>query len=166
MILGMSISTFTTLHVILSLIGVAAGFVVVFAMIGRKHSGAWAAIFLTTTVLTSVTGFPIPPLGLDPARVVGILSLLLLAFAIAALYGFRLAGWWRLIYVVTSTAALYLNCFVGVVQTFQKIPLFNSLAPTQSEAPFAIAQVAVLIIFIALGVLGVRKFPHRWGSGS
>jgi hypothetical protein len=164
MILGMSISTFTTLHVILSLIGVAAGFVVVFGMIGRKHSGAWAAIFLTATVLTSVTGFPIPPLGLDPPRVVGILSLLLLAFAIAALYGFRLARGWRLIYVVTSTAALYLNCFVGVVQTFQKIPLFNRLAPTQSEPPFAIAQVAVLIIFIALGVLGVRKFPRGGGA--
>ena len=165
MILGMSISTFTTVHVILSLIGVAAGFVVVFGMIRGKHSGAWAAIFLATTVLTSVTGFPIPPFGFDPPRAVGVLSLVLLALAIVALYVFRLAGWWRLIYVATSTAALYLNCFVGVVQTFQKIYFFNSLAPTQSEPPFAIAQGAVLIIFILLGVLGVRKFsPSRRGG--
>jgi hypothetical protein len=160
MILGMSISTFTTVHVILSLIGIAAGLIVVFGMIGGKHSGLWAAIFLATTVLTSVTGFPIPPFGLDPPRVVGILSLLLLAVAIAALYVFRLVGWWRAIYVVTATAALYLNCFVGVVQTFQKIPFFKGFAPTGSEPPFAIAQGAVLILLIALGILAVRKFPQ------
>ena len=159
MIVGMSISTFTTVHVILSLIGVAAGFVVVLGMIRGKHSGALVAIFLTATVLTSVTGFPIPPFGFDPPRAVSVLSLLLLVLAIAALYVFRLAGWWRWIYVVTSAATLYFNCFVGVVRTFQKISFFNSLAPTQSEPPFAIAQGAMLIIF-ALGVLGVRKLSQ------
>jgi hypothetical protein len=158
MILGMSIGTFTTLHVILSLIGIVAGLVVVFWMIEGRHSPVWTAIFLITTVLTSITGFPIPPFGLDPPRVVGIVSLVLLAIAIAALYVFRLRGWWRSIYAVTTTAALYLNCFVGVVQTFQKISFFRSLAPTQSEPPFAIAQIAVLIIFIVLGVFAVKKF--------
>jgi hypothetical protein len=158
MILGMSIATFTTVHVILSLLGIAAGFIVLAGMIEGKYSRLWTAIFLIMTVLTSITGFPIPPFGLDPPRVVGVVSLVLLVIAIAALYVFRLAGWWRWIYAVTVTAALYLNCFVGVVQTFQKISFFRSLAPTQSEPPFAIAQIAVLIIFIVLGVFAVKKF--------
>lgn len=121
-------------------------------------------MFLITTVLTSVTGFPIPPPGFDPPRAIGLLSLLLLALAIVALYVFHVARWWRWIYVVATVAALYFNCFVGVVQTFQKISFFNSLAPTQSEPPFAIAQIAVLIIFIVLGVLAVKRFtPNAHG---
>ena len=158
MILGMSITTFITVHVILSLIGIVAGLVVVFGMIQGKHSEVWAAAFLATTILTSLTGFPIPPFGLDPPRIVGILSLALLAAAVAALYMFHLAGHWRWIYVTASTAALYLNCFVGVVQTFQKVSFVTALAPTQSEPPFAIAQLAVLGILIALGVLAARNF--------
>jgi hypothetical protein len=157
-ILGVSMSAFTTFHVILSLIGIASGLVVLLEMLRGRHSSALAALFLATTVLTSVTGFPIPPYGFDPPRAVGILSLVLLAFSVAALYVFRLAGHWRWIYVATATAALYLNCFVAVVQTFQKVAVFNALAPTQTEPPFAIAQIAVLAIFIVLGVLAVRKF--------
>jgi len=160
MILGMPLATFITVHVIISLIGIAAGLVVVAGMIRGQHAPAWAALFLATTVLTSLTGFPIPPFGLDPPRIVGIVSLVLLGIAIPALYVFRLAGWWRPIYVVTATAALYLNCFVGVVQTFQKIAFFNAFAPTGSEPPFAIAQGAVLIVLTAMGVLAVRKFPQ------
>ena len=158
MIFGMSIATFTTVHVALSLAGIASGFVVVFGMIEGKPSGVWTAIFLLTTVLTSITGFPIPPLGFDPPRAIGLLSLLLLTLAIVALLVFHLARSWRWIYAVTTIAALYFNCFVGVVQTFQKISFFRSLAPTQSEPPFAIAQIAVLIIFIVLGVLAVKRF--------
>ena len=158
MILGMSITTFITVHVILSLIGIVAGLVVVFGMIQGKHWEVWAAAFLATTILTSLTGFPIPPFGLDPPRIVGILSLALLAAAVAALYMFHLARHWRWIYIVASTAALYLNCFVAVVQTFQKVPLVTALAPTQSEPPFAIAQLIVLASLIALGVLAARNF--------
>lgn len=158
MMLGMSIAMFTTIHVILSLIGIGAGFVVLFEMIQGKYSGTWTTIFLSTTILTSLTGFPIPPFGLDPPRIVGILSLAFLAIAVAALYHFHFVNRWRWIYVVTSTAALYLNCFVAVVQTFQKIPFINVLAPTQSEPPFAIAQFAVLAILITLGALAVKRF--------
>jgi hypothetical protein len=161
MILGMSVATFTTLHVILSLIGIASGLVVLFGMISNKHSGAWTALFLLTTILTSVTGFPIPPLGFDPPRVIGVLSLALLAVAVAALYLLHLRGAWRWMYVVTVTLALYLNCFVAVVQSFQKIAFFNALAPTQTEPPFAIAQIVVLVAFIALGVQAVKRFRPR-----
>jgi hypothetical protein len=151
-------STFITVHTVLSLIGIASGLVVLYAMLRGKPATVTTAVFLLTTVLTSVTGFPIPPFGFDPPRAVGTLSLVLLALAISSLYVFKLAGHWRWIYVTTATAALYLNCFVGVVQTFQKIAVFNALAPTQTEPPFAIAQAVVLVLFIAAGVLAVRRF--------
>jgi hypothetical protein len=158
MIFGMSVTTFTTVHVIISLVGIAAGFIVLFGMVRGSFSRLWTAVFLAMTVLTSLTGFPIPPPGFDPPRAVGTLSLALLAVAVLAFYVFRLAGRWRWIYVVTATAALYLNCFVGVIQTFQKIAFFKALAPTQSEPPFAIAQALVMLLLIGLGALAVRKF--------
>jgi hypothetical protein len=158
MILGMSISTFVTVHVVLSLVGIATGLVVLYGMVQGKTAGVSTAIFLATTVLTSVTGFPIPPYGFDPPRAFGVASLVLLAFAIAGLYAFKLAGHWRWIYVVTALAALYLNCFVAVVQTFQKVAFVNALAPTQTEPPFAIAQLALLAIFVGAGIVAVRRF--------
>jgi hypothetical protein len=161
MILGMSVAAFTTVHVILSLVAIAAGFWVLLQMLQRKHSAVPTAIFLLTTVLTSATGFPIPPLGLDPARIVGTVSLVLLAAATAGFYLFKLNGRWRSIYVVAAIAALYLNCFVVVAQTFMKVAFFNALAPTQSEPPFAIAQGVVLVAFVALAVFSLRRFPVR-----
>jgi hypothetical protein len=158
MILGLSTSTFTTLHVIISLIGIFSGAIVLFGWLGGKSSGGWTALFLLTTVLTSVTGFFFHSASFGPPHVVGIISLVLLAAAIAALYVFHLAGFWRGLYIVCATMALYLNCFVGVVQAFQKLSFLQPLAPTQSEPPFLIAQIAVLVIFIALGALAVKRF--------
>jgi hypothetical protein len=158
MILGMSISTFTTIHVVLSLIGIASGLVVLYEMVRGKQASATTAVFLVTTVLTSVTGFPLPPYGFDPPRAFGVASLVLLALAVLGLYVFRLAGHWRWIYVSTAIIALYLNCFVAVVQTFQKVAFFNALAPTQTEPPFAIAQLLVLAVFIVCGVIAIRRF--------
>lgn len=158
MILGMPMSTFVAVHVALSLIGIAAGLAVLYAMFQGKHAALTAAVFLATTVLTSVTGFPIPPYGFDPPRAFGVLSLALLAFSVLGLYAFKLAGVWRRIYVITALAALYLNCFVAVVQTFQKVSFFHALAPTQAEPPFFVAQLLLLAAFVALGVLAVRRF--------
>ncbi len=147
-----------TIHVALSLVGIVTGFIAMFGMVQARKPGAWTALFLLTTVLTSATGFPLPPPGFDPPRLFGIISLALMAIAIPGLYVFHLARRWRLLYVLSATAALYLNAFVGVVQTFQKIPFFQALAPTQSEPPFVIAQVALLAIFILLGVTAAKKF--------
>jgi hypothetical protein len=158
MILGMSTATFTQLHVVISLIGIASGFVVVLAMLGGSRVPAWAAIFLATTVATSVTGFMFHFASFGPPEIVGAISLAVLAVAILALYSYKLAGAWRRIYVVTAVLALYLNVFVAVVQTFQKVAFFHALAPTQTEAPFAIAQGIVLLAFIALGLAAARKF--------
>jgi hypothetical protein len=158
MILGMSDSTFTLVHVVLSLIGIVSGIAVVFGMLGAKRLPGLTAIFLLTTVLTSATGFLFPSAGFGPPQVIGALSLAVLAVAILALYIFGLAGFWRWVYVIGAMLALYLNCFVGVVQAFQKLPFLQPLAPTQSEPPFAIAQVVVMATFIALGIAAVRKF--------
>jgi hypothetical protein len=158
MILGMSTSAFTTLHVIISLIGIVSGLIVVYGMLGANRMAGWTALFLATTVLTSVTGFFFPVASFGPPQVLGVISLVVLALAILALYVFGLAGPWRWIYVVTAVVALYLNCFVGVVQAFQKLPFLQPLAPTQSEPPFVVAQVAVMVIFVVAGFLAVRRF--------
>jgi len=160
MIPGMSTATFTLLHVILSLVGNFAGIVVAIGMLGSKNRDAWTALFLIATVATSVTGFLFGS-SFDPAQVIGIISLLALLIAISALYAYRLGGAWRWIYVASAILALYLNCFVGVVQTFQKLSFLQPLAPTQSEPPFLAAQLAVMAVFIVLGIIAVKRFhPH------
>jgi hypothetical protein len=158
MILGMSTAAFTQFHVFLSLIGIAAGLIVAFAMLGANRQPVVMALFLLTTVATSVTGFMFHFASFGPPEIVGVISLLVLSVAILAVYAFRLAGSWRWIYVAAAVCALYLNVFVGVVQTFQKVPFFHALAPTQTELPFVVAQGAVLIAFVALGIAAARKF--------
>jgi len=154
----MSLATFTLLHVVLSLIGIVAGIIVVIGMLGSKRLPGWTALFLVTTVLTSVTGFLFPFERLMPSHIVGVISLVVLAAAIVGLYIYHLAGAWRWIYVVGSVVALYLNVFVAVTQAFMQIPPLTALAPTQSEPPFAIAQLVVLAIFVWLGFRAVRSF--------
>ena len=157
MIWGMTASTFTTFHVVLSLIGIGAGLVVLFGLLGGRRHGGWNTLFLVTTVATSVTGFAFPTTRLLPSHVVGIISLVVLAVALLARYPMRLAGAWRRIYVVSAAIALYLNVFVAVTQAFMKVPALNALAPTQSEPPFAVAQLVVLALFIALTLVAVKK---------
>ena len=156
MIFGMT--PFLFAHVLLSLIGIFAGLVVLNGLLGSKRLPGWTLLFLATTIATSATGFALPADRLLPSHIVGIISLVALALAILARYPFMLAGIWRWIYVVSAVFALYLNCFVGVVQAFMKIPAVKALAPTQGEPPFVIAQAALLIVFIVLGFLAVRRF--------
>jgi hypothetical protein len=155
-ILGMP--TFTFVHVALSLIGILSGIVVVFGLLTAKRLSGWTALFLASTLATSVTGFGFPTDHLMPSQVVGIISLVLLAFAIIALYVYRLGGAWRWIYVLGAVLSLYLNVFVLIVQAFLKVPALHELAPTQNEPPFGIAQGVTLLIFIVLGALALRKF--------
>jgi hypothetical protein len=158
MILGMSLSTFTTVHVIISLIGIASGVVVLLGMLTDRRFNGLTELFLATTILTSVTGFFFPTDHVMPSHIVGIISLVLLAAAVLALSVYRLGGFWRPIYIVCAVIALYLNVFVGVVQAFQKVSFLQPLAPTQSEPPFLVAQILVLAIFVVLGFLAIKKF--------
>jgi hypothetical protein len=166
MIFGMSVAAFTQLHVIISLVAIISGIIVALAMLGARLMPGMTALFLVTTVATSVTGFmfdtPIDAprvIGsLDPAKIIGVISLIFLILAILAIYSYKLAGAWRGVYVISAIVALYFNCFVLVVQSFQKIPFFHALAPTQKEPPFAVAQAILLILFVGLGIAAFKKF--------
>lgn len=158
MILGMSTATYTFLHVLISLVGIGSGLVIMFGFLTAKRLDNWTALFLITTVATSVTGFGFPFRHLLPSHIVGIISLVALAVAIFARYALHLAGAWRRTYVISAAIALYLNVFVLVVQCFEKLPTLNALAPTQKEPPFIIAQLVVMTIFIGLTIFAVKKF--------
>lgn len=162
MILGMSTATYTLLHVLISLAGIGSGLVVMFGLLAQKCLDGWTAVFLTTTALTSITGFGFPFHGLLPSHIVGIISLVILAIVIPARYVFHLTGPWRWIYVIGSAIALWFNVFVLIVQSFQKVPASRELAPTQKEPPFVIAQVLALLIFGTLAVFATVRFhPER-----
>jgi hypothetical protein len=162
MIYGVPLATFTLLHVIISLIAIVCGLVVVFGMFASNQLTRWTGLFLFTTALTSVTGFYFPGTTLTPARIFGIASLIVLVPTVLALYVFGLRGFWRWIYIAGVVIALYLNVFVAVVQSFAKIPELQSLAPTQSEPPFLIAEGGALVIFILLGIIALVLFhPER-----
>ena len=152
--------TFTRVHVIISLIGIASGFVVLFGLLGAQRLDRWTTLFLVSTLATIVTGFWFPFHGFTPAIGVGIVSLIVLAIAIYARYVVQLAGVWRRIYVVAAMLALYLNFFVLIVQSFQKISPLRALAPTQTELPFLVAQVLALVIFVVLTILAARRFRN------
>lgn len=158
MVWGMTLATFTAVHVVLSLIGIVTGFVVVFSFLGGKRLRVWTGLFLLTTLATSVTGFGFPVDHLLPSHIVGALSLVTLAVAIIALYGLHYRAIWRGIYVVCMALALYFNVFVGVVQAFLKLPALHALAPQQTEPPFVVAQLLVLVLFIVLTVVAVTRF--------
>jgi hypothetical protein len=161
MLLGMSISTFTIVHVIISLVAIISGFIALAGLLTSEPRPKWTGLFLVMTLLTSVTGFMFPFTVVTPAFVTGIISVAALLITLLALYVFNMTGVWRPIYVVTAVFGLYLNCFVLVVQSFQKITVLNALAPTQAELPFLVAQSAVLAAFVIFGFIAVRRFHPR-----
>ena len=160
------VSTLQTFHVLISLIGIVAGLVVLFGMLSSRRMSGLTAIFLVTTLLTTLTGFVFPISVFTPAIGVGIISTLVMIVALYARYGARMAGRWRGIYVVTAVVSLYLNVFVLVVQLFLKVPSLNALAPNGNEPPFAITQAIVLVFFAVAGFLANRKFRPEVGPSA
>jgi hypothetical protein len=158
MVLGMPLATFTFIHVLISLVGLAAGLIVLERFFRNRTLGVSNMIFLITTILTSLTGFLFPFKAFGPPHVVGVISLVVLAIALYALYVGNLIGPWRWIYVCTAMLAFYLNVFVAVVQAFDKVGRLHVLAPTGSEPLFAITQGVVLLVFVALSVLALIRF--------
>jgi hypothetical protein len=158
MILGMSLSTYTTVHVILSLIAIFTGFLVVFGLFASRKMGGMTAIFLLTAILTSAGGFLFPNDHITPGMIIGIVCLVVILIAIIARYALHLSGASRGIYAVSAVFALYFNFFVLVAQGFGKVPFLHSLAPTQKEPPFFIAQGIALVLFIVFAVTAVKKF--------
>ena len=154
----MILAAYTLIHVVISLVGIGTGFVVLGGLLQGQRLDGVTKVFLWTTVLTSVTGFGFPATHVTPGHVIGVISLVLLAIAIVARYRRHLAGAWRPTYVICAMLAQYLNFFVLIVQSFQKVPALHALAPTQSEPPFAVTQLVVLAIFVVLIALAVVRF--------
>jgi len=156
MILGMT--PFTFFHVVISLVAILSGLAILFGMMSGKRLDGWTALFLLIAVATDITGFMFPYHGFTPGIGVGIVSMVVLAIALFARYSRRMAGGWRRIYAITAVIAVYFNIFVLVAQFFEHVPSMHVLAPTGSEPPFLIAQVIVMVIFIALGIAAVKGF--------
>ena len=159
MILGMT--TLVFVHVVISLIGIVSGIVVMAGMFGGKRLDGWTAVFLSTTVATSVTGFLLPAHRFMPSHGVGIVSMVVLVLAILARYAFHLAGGWRRTYIITAMIALYLNVFVLVAQAFGKVPALKAMAPTQSEPPFLVSQIVVMALFVVFTIVAARGFRNE-----
>jgi hypothetical protein len=156
--MSIGLTAFTLFHVLVSLAGIVSGFAVVYGFLRARSSGLWTALFLTTTIATSVTGFLFPVHRFMPSHGVGIISLFVLSVAVFARYKRRLFGAWRWIYAVCAVGALYLNFFVLVVQSFLKVPALKALAPTQTEPPFKLTQIVVLLAFVVAGVFATIRF--------
>jgi hypothetical protein len=156
MVLGMSLQTFTLIHVLISLVGIGSGIIVMYGLLTNQRLDRWTVLFLFTTALTSLTGFLFPFTAFTPAINLGIISLVVLAVATVARYLLHLT--WRKTYVIAACLALYFNVFVLVVQSFEKVAPLRAIAPTQKEPPFAIAQIAVLLLFVVLTTFAVKRF--------
>lgn len=161
----MVLSLFTLFHVLVSLVGIGSGLIVTYGLLVSKRLDGWTKIYLTTTAATSLTGYLFPYHGFKRSYVVGLLSLIALGLAIAARYGFGLAGGWRRTYVVGAVTALYFNVFVLIVQLFEKAPVLKALAPTQTEPPFVMTQLCTLLLFVFVGVRAAMNF-HTQDSRS
>jgi hypothetical protein len=160
----MSLSTYTTLHVLISLIGIGSGIIVLYGLISGRLLSPWNAVFLVTTILTSLTGFGFPNDKVTPGIIFGILSMIVLVIALVALYAFHLKGAWRRTYAITAMIALYFNVFVLIAQTFEHVPAFHALAPTGTETPFKVAQTLLLVLFAVLITAAAKKFRNPLAS--
>lgn len=161
MVLGMSLASFTLLHVLISLVGIGSGLVVMYGLLTSKRLNRWTILFLVSTAVTSLTGFLFPFKGITPGIVIGVLSLVIVAGATVARYGQQMTGAWRAIYVACALVALYFNVFVLVVQSFEKVPTLRALAATQKEAPFVVTQFLILGAFIVLTTLTLKRFHPK-----
>ena len=154
----MILQIYTIIHTLISLVAILTGFVVLFGLLTGNRIDAWTKWFLISAVATTVTGFFFPFHGITPAIKLGIISSVVLVITIYARYAKHLAGAWRWIYVVGASVTLYFNVFVGIVQSFEKIPALKAMAPTQSEPPFKLTQLVVLALFVILTLVAVIRF--------
>ncbi|MGH6813891.1 MAG: hypothetical protein ACREHE_17675 [Rhizomicrobium sp.] len=154
----LGLSLFTASHIVISLVGIVAGFVAIQGMIAGRRTPRWTILFLAFTLATTLTGFLFPHHGVTPAITLGLISLAVAVPTLAARYAFDMRGAWRTVWVVGAVLLQYFNCFVLVAQLFAKVPALHALAPTGNEPPFAAAQGVLLLALLAACVLAVRRF--------
>ncbi len=157
----MILNALTIFHAVLRLMGIGSGVVAIYELLKTKTPARWTHAFLATTAATSLTGFLFPFHDVTPAQILGVLSLIALIIASLSIYRHHLQGIWRRTYAITAVMALYFNVFVLVVQLFRRVPALRAVAPTQSEPPFQIAQIALLLLFAAIGIRVATAKPQR-----
>ena len=157
--------TFTWIHTALSLVAVVSSIPVLTGLIGNRPSGGWTLLFIVTAAATSATGFGFTGIPFGASHWVGVICLVLLLVTILARYAFHLAGLWRPVWAVSLVTVVYFQLFVLIAQLFKKVPALAARAPTLSEPPFAVAQVVLLVIFIALAVLAARRVSRSAAAG-
>ncbi len=150
---------FTFLHVLVSVVGITSGAVMVLGFLYRRRLESLITLFLGATLATSLTGFLFPFDRLMPSHVVGVLSVGVLVSAYATRHQSSLRA--QRTFLACAFTALYLNMFVLVAQAFMKIPALRTLAPTQTELPFLVAQAVLLLVFIWLTVVCIRRVGRR-----
>ena len=152
------LSALTFIHTAISLVALLVGAIVLYGILHGRYQRDWTAAFIALTLAVCVTGFMFPFHQILPSHIFGVLTLVAMAVTIYALYSKRLNGFWRALYVASAVFAFYLNAFVAIVQAFLKIPALTPLAPTQSELPFIVAQVVLLILVVAAAIVGTKRF--------
>jgi hypothetical protein len=165
----MGLQIFTAIHVIISLVAIFSGFAVFRGLLKAATPHPWTGLFLNTTIATSVTGFLFAIFPefrrFSPAYAFGIISMVVLTMALYALRTKNLAGGWRKVYIITALFALYLNVFVLIVQTFQKVTPLHALVPLQNGQPsgpvFGGVQGLVLVLFVVFGTMAARRFRRE-----
>ena len=148
-------------HMLSGLTGIVSGLVVVGGMFARKRMRKWVAVFLSATLAACVTGFYFLPVGgFTSAQCVGLFCSILLGMASYAFYIQELAGNWNQVYAVAVVEALFLNVLIAIAQSFQHFRFLKDLAPTQSSPIYVAVKLALLILFIAIGVLAAKRAGH------
>lgn len=146
------------IHVVISLIAIISGIVVASGFLTADRHERSTLVYMVTTILTSLTGFLLPFHAVTPAIIVGSLCVLIFIPTALARYRFHLAGIWRPVFIVGAMVLLFFNCLVLIVQSFQKIPVLNALAPNGNEPPILAAQVALLVVCVLVGYFSIRRF--------
>ncbi len=146
------------IHVVISLVAIISGIVVAYGFLMADRHNRSTLVYMLMTALTSLTGFLFPFHGVTPAIIVGIICLLIFIPTALARYTFHLAGIWRAVFVIGALVLLFFNCLVLIIQSFQKIPALNVLAPTGNEPPILVAQVALLVACVLIGYFSIRRF--------
>jgi hypothetical protein len=149
--------TLIAIHVLISLIAFFTGAAVVQGVLAGKLRPKWTAWFLSATALTCVSGFLLPFSTVTPAVAVGILTLVVVSVVAYALFGAKAAGRWAAVFVIGAVATEYFNTLVVVAQSFKHVAPLSRLAPTGAEPPVAITQGIVLVAFVVIAVLAIRR---------
>jgi hypothetical protein len=157
----MILNALTSFHAVLSLMGIGSGVVAIYELLKTKTPARWTHAILAATAATSLMGLLFPFHGVTPAQVLGVLCLIALIIASLLLHRYHLQGIWRRTYAITAVMALHFNVFVLIVQLFRRVPPLSAMAPSQSEPPFQIAQLVVLLLFAAIGIRATTARPRR-----